>query len=397
MPYYALTPTTLRDWLTQRPDITHRLGSSPQEWHIREVSDGNLNLVFIVSGPAGALCCKQALPHVRVAPDWPMPLERALFEARYMQHTAAAVAPYAPQLYAYDAEMYLLVMEALIPHQVLRTALINESVRSGFSAPIGRYIARATHASSWLTQPFETGSNILEAFSGNTALTRITVDLILTDPFHPCSRNPAAEPALNTTIAALQHDTALHNAVTSLQIRFLTERQALLHGDLHTGSIMLHGNDIRVIDGEFALMGPVGFDCGLYIGNLILHACAAPKKTDILLKEIQQFWHSFCEELTRLFQERKGDAASLLSDDAAHSILTNTLTTILQDTCGFCGLELIRRTIGFAQIADYDLCSDPTDRSAARLKALHTGRTLIMQHQHIHTLEELLALINDAA
>ncbi|GBR46405.1 S-methyl-5-thioribose kinase [Neokomagataea thailandica] len=393
MPYYALTPTTLRDWLKTQENMTQLLGPTSEDWHIQEVSDGNLNLVFIVSGPSGSLCCKQSLPHVRVAPDWPMPLERALFESRYMQHTASAVSPYAPQLYTYDPEMYLLVMEALIPHQVLRTALINDSVSTGFSASIGEYIARATHASSWLTQPFETGAHLLEAFSGNTSLTRITVDLILTDPFHPCPRNPPAEPALEPTIQALQQDTALHQAISTLQMRFLTERQALLHGDLHTGSIMLHGNDIRVIDGEFALMGPIGFDCGLYIGNLILHACAAPHKIDILISEIETFWRSFCQELTLLFQQRKGDAASLLSDNAAQSLLHETLISILRDTCGFCGLELIRRTIGFAQVADYNICATPEIRSAARLKALHTGRTLIMKHRDINSLDDALSLI----
>lgn len=393
MSYFALTPSTLRDWLSPRADLSSRLGASPEEWHIQEVSDGNLNLVFIVTGPKGALCCKQALPHVRVAPDWPMPLSRALFESRYMQHTATAVAPHAPQLYAYDPDMYLMVMEALIPHQVLRTALINNSVTSGFSAPIGLYIARTTHASSWFTQAFETGARILEDFSGNTALTRITVDLILTDPFRPCSRNPAPEAALEPTVQALHRDTPLHEEISILQTRFLTERQALLHGDLHTGSIMLHDHDVRVIDGEFALMGPVGFDCGLYIGNLLLHICAAPQKTELLQAEIETFWRVFSHELTRLFQTRSGDAASLLSEEQIQPTLTAFLTDILRDMIGFCGLEMIRRTIGFAQIADYDLCPDQATRSAARLKALSLGRTLILKHRSLNTLEEFLSII----
>ena len=51
---------------------------------MREVGDGNLNLVFIVEGPAGGVCVKQALPYVRAAGEsWPMPLERAFFESSY--------------------------------------------------------------------------------------------------------------------------------------------------------------------------------------------------------------------------------------------------------------------------------------------------------------------------
>ena len=67
------------------------LGGSPADWHVREVGDGNLNLVFLVDGPLGSVCLKQALPYVRVAgPGWPLSPERAHFENAYFQ----SVAPY---------------------------------------------------------------------------------------------------------------------------------------------------------------------------------------------------------------------------------------------------------------------------------------------------------------
>ena len=38
-----------------------------------EVGDGNINFVYIVKGPAGAVCLKQGLPFVRIAGDsWPL-------------------------------------------------------------------------------------------------------------------------------------------------------------------------------------------------------------------------------------------------------------------------------------------------------------------------------------
>lgn len=56
-------------------------GAAPQDWRVSEVGDGNLNLVFIVRGPKGALIVKQALPYVRLVGDgWPLPFDRALFE-----------------------------------------------------------------------------------------------------------------------------------------------------------------------------------------------------------------------------------------------------------------------------------------------------------------------------
>lgn len=39
---------------------------------VREVGDGNINFVYIVEGPSGALVLKQGLPYIRIAHDWPL-------------------------------------------------------------------------------------------------------------------------------------------------------------------------------------------------------------------------------------------------------------------------------------------------------------------------------------
>jgi 5-methylthioribose kinase len=47
--------------------------SSPSPMlQVQEVGDGNINFVYIVKGPKGALCLKQGLPFVRIAQDWPL-------------------------------------------------------------------------------------------------------------------------------------------------------------------------------------------------------------------------------------------------------------------------------------------------------------------------------------
>ena len=52
--------------------------------------------------------------------------------------------------------------------------------------------------------------------------------------------------------------------------RFCEKTQALIHGDLHTGSVMVTHESTQVIDPEFAFYGPMGFDIGAFIGNLFL-------------------------------------------------------------------------------------------------------------------------------
>ena len=36
------------------------------------MGDGNINYVYIVEGPSGAVVVKQGLPYIRIAHDWPL-------------------------------------------------------------------------------------------------------------------------------------------------------------------------------------------------------------------------------------------------------------------------------------------------------------------------------------
>ena len=79
--YAPLTAQTISSFLETNPEVSSTLGGRSQDWSVREVGDGNLNLVFIVKGPAGGVCVKQALPYVRlVGESWPLPIDRAHFE-----------------------------------------------------------------------------------------------------------------------------------------------------------------------------------------------------------------------------------------------------------------------------------------------------------------------------
>jgi len=79
--YRALSVDTLSQRLGDVEVVVRRVGGEPASWDIREVGDGNLNLVFIVSGNVGSVVVKQALPYVRmVGESWPLPVYRAHFE-----------------------------------------------------------------------------------------------------------------------------------------------------------------------------------------------------------------------------------------------------------------------------------------------------------------------------
>ena len=68
--YAAVDAAGLAAILAALPAVRQRLGGEAPAWRIREVGDGNLNLVFIVEGEAGGVVVKQALPYVRMVGEF---------------------------------------------------------------------------------------------------------------------------------------------------------------------------------------------------------------------------------------------------------------------------------------------------------------------------------------
>ncbi len=102
--YRILTAEAVPGYLAEIPVLRDHLGGTPSEWTARDVADGNLNAVFLIDGPNGGLCLKQALPYVRVAGEsWPLDINRAYFEYRYATRVAPHVGKLQPDVFHYDA------------------------------------------------------------------------------------------------------------------------------------------------------------------------------------------------------------------------------------------------------------------------------------------------------
>lgn len=376
--YRTLDAEGVRTYVAKHLHLASRLGHTPQAWRIWEVSDGNLNMVFLAEGPKGGLCLKQALPHVRVDPSWKMPLDRTFFEAAYLRNVFAHVPDLTTECLHFDPEQFILVVESLSHHTVLRTALMAGPINPIIASRIGQFVARSTFATSLLAEPFELVLNRRICFAQNQTLTRITVDLVLTDPYAPHPRNHWAEPELTPVVDAIRANKLLRAQLENLRLRFLSHPQALLHGDLHTGSVMTTPDDTRVIDGEFATYGPIGFDAGLFIGNLVLSLFASPKPQPHGLHAdlITNFWQSFEKTFLALWAAQpttKDPAAHYYSPstgpsgDAAKRVFINS---IFQDMVGFCGAEIIRRIIGYAHVADFTALATPEQQGQHKKAAL---------------------------
>jgi 5-methylthioribose kinase len=394
--YKRLDDAGVRRWLATHSELTTRLGGAPEEWRVNEVSDGNLNVVYIVRGPAGGVCVKQSLPYVRVAGDsWPLPLERAYFEQLYLRASESYVNGLAPRLLHYDPKLFALAMELLGDHIILRRGLIAGNRYPTAARRVAEYTARSAFSTSVLAQPFEQVNDRLAAFSRNQDLTRITVDLIFTHPYVENDRNRWTSPQLDGVVANLRADAPLKAAAAQLGYRFMTVHDALLHGDLHTGSVMVNTTDTRVIDAEFAIYGPLGFDLGLFVGNLLMayfsqpghesHANERREHGEWILAQIVDFWSEFVTQFSTLWSARRaGDGfpnSFFITPADIESFAIERqqwFDRLLVDTLGYAGAEIIRRIVGFAHNADFESIQNPDVRASCERRSLAFARELIV-------------------
>lgn len=408
-PYQALTPDSLPDRLGDLPDLTRRVGP-PASWQVTEVGDGNLNLVFIVQGSAGAVIVKQALPYVRlVGESWPLPLTRSFFEYHALTRQAARDPGSVPEVFHFDEDQALIVMEFLGDHIILRQGLIAGRRYRGLGERLGLFAARTLFRGSDLSMQAPQKKADVALFSGNVELCDITESLIFSDPYYDAPMNHHT-PGLDGAIARLRGDLALKVAAQDLKLDFTTRAETMLHGDLHTGSVMVSDTgDYRVIDPEFAFYGPMGFDVGMVISNFLMAFMSQPGHEtapgdraayqDWLLAETAAIWDSFAAEFARLWRaERSGILyqAALYEDQghgqAADMALRQRLALIWRDALGFCGVEMHRRILGLAHNADFERIADEPARAACEARALALGTAVIHGRDSITDMPALLDL-----
>ncbi|WP_432349788.1 S-methyl-5-thioribose kinase (plasmid) [Shinella yambaruensis] len=405
--FTALSVETLPDRLGGNAVLKAKIGADSSHWSVREVGDGNLNLVFIVTGDQGAAIVKQALPYVRlVGESWPLPLKRSFFEYHALTRQAARDPGMVPEIYVFDEAQALIVMEYLTPHVILRRALIDGRALPRIGRDLGLFAARTLFRGSDLSMATREKKADLALFADNVELCDITENLVFSDPYFEAALNRHTTPQLDPIVAELRADRDLKVEAQRLKHLFSAKAETLCHGDLHTGSVMVTDDETRVIDPEFAFYGPISFDVGMLIANFWMSYFSqaghetAPGARDgmraYLLDTIETLWETFRAEFAHLWHtERKGILyqASLFEDRgdplAAEQALAIVVDEIWREMLGFAGIEIHRRILGLAHNADFETIADPDRRAPCETRALKLGRHLAVNRQRIHSLRDI--------
>ena len=185
--------------------------------------------------------------------SWPLPLSRSHYEHMALTEQGKHAPKLVPRVHHYDRNMAMIVMG-------VNRARISSCAKASSAASNTRCLP-AISPNSWRRRcstlqgsqppPAEHRRRIW-SFADNTELCKITEDLVFTDPYRVAKLNRWTTPFLDEIAAQFRRDEPLKAAVQRRKLQFMSSAEALIHGDLHTGSIMLTPTDTRVIDPEFA-------------------------------------------------------------------------------------------------------------------------------------------------
>ncbi|MCC6735635.1 MAG: S-methyl-5-thioribose kinase [Bauldia sp.] len=412
MGYRQLTEATVVDYVASVPALAARF-SSFGAIDVREVGDGNLNYVYIVTNrtaPDETVVVKQAVPFLRIAGEsWPLGRQRMVFETAALRRHAELVPGMVPELFHADPEMSLIAMQNLRAHRIVRGELIAGRRLPRLADHLSTFLARTLFFTSDLHLD-PAAKKAAVAASVNVELCRITEDFVFTHPYDDSASNAYPAGLRQAAIDTIQRDSELRAAVAEMKWLFMNAAEALLHGDLHTGSIMANERETYVIDPEFAFYGPMGFDVGAILANLWLAFLArGAREGDAafrpwLTETAEAIWKGFRAKFLDLWRESDAgrDGASFVGRDldagaSAEAFRQRFLRRLFADAIGFAGCKMMRRIVGIAKVADIAGIADPAARSRVEEQALAMGRRLVIERHRFAAIEEVSALARASA
>jgi len=402
MSYTILDASNLEVYLFSLPKI--KAFFDADSLIIDEIGDGNLNFVFLVTSNSDAskqLIIKQAVPYLRcVGESYPLSKERMTYEIRSLERFAE-LGSHIPKIYHSDEEMSLLIMEYLSSHIIMRKGMIEGIEYPKFAEYISSFLANTLFKTSSLYLSSSDKRMLISQFIDNSELCKLTEDFVFTAPFMEDETN-AELPELSDVAQRIADDVELKTKILQLKYKFMNQSDALLHGDLHTGSIMINQDETYVIDSEFAFVGPMGFDVGALIANLVMSWVSHTVQdinssySNLILETINSVWQRFDEKFRTLWNETEESALftkGFTNDKILKAYQEQYMQTLLQESIGFAGCKIIRRQFGIAGVEDIRGIEEDAVREKANRLAISIGERFIKQYHTVMNSDDIIKLI----
>ena len=233
------------------------LADAAEEVRATPLTGGVSSGIFRIDLRSGRYCLKQALPKLKVAKDWSVPVERVFSEIEWLK-TAGAIVPGAvPRVLGQDEPTKSFVMEYLgAEFRNWKSELLAGSVDVGLAAAVGNMLGRihaATADDPSVARRFATDDNFyairLEPYLAETARVHPALALRLADTIE----------------------------------RTRSTRRVLVHGDVSPKNILAGPGGPVLLDAECAWFGDPAFDLAFCLNHFLLKSAHMPARTGELL------------------------------------------------------------------------------------------------------------------
>lgn len=364
-----------------------------------EIGDGNINYVFKVwdVNTKKSVIIKHADIFLRSS-GRELDVDRNRIEAEVLMLQGILAPGLVPKVYKYDSVMCNLSMEDISDHRNLRKELLKRNTFPSFAEHITTFIVDTLLPTTDLVMDSGEKKDNVKKYI-NKDLCKISEDLVFTEPFIDYKgRNTVLEENIEFVKRQLYEDKELILEAGKLKNNFMNNSQALIHGDLHSGSIFVNEESTKILDPEFAFYGPIGYDLGNVIGNLFFAWANAYVTEDG--KEVEEFaiWiEKTIENILELFKEKfikkyKEIVTDVMAKEEYY--MNWYLHSILSDTAGQVGLEIIRRVVGDSKVLDITSITDINKRVKAERILILSAKTFIKNRHKIKTGKRYVEIFN---
>ena len=207
--------------------------------------------IWRVDLQSGPICVKRALARLRVAQVWEAPIERNIFERRWMETASRAVGGIAPRILAHD-DSGVFAMEYLdgATYPLWKAELRARRTDPEFASQVGERLARVHAATAGKPE-------VARQFATDAGFYAIRLEPYL-----------VATARVHEDLASVLHALVERTAQTRL---------ALVHGDVSPKNILVGPAGPVFLDAECAWYGDPAFDLAFCLNHLLLKRAWVPE------------------------------------------------------------------------------------------------------------------------
>ena len=217
----------------------------------RALTGGVSSNILEVRVAGRTFCVKQALPRLKVAKEWLVPVDRVFAEVDWLELAAGIAPDNVPALLGVDRERGAFAMAFLDPstHPNLKTQMLGGRSHRPIATAIGALLARLHSATS-------RRADLATRFAHEQNFHALRLEAYLVEAARV---HPDLAPHLGSLV-----DTTGHT------------RRAVIHGDVSPKNILIGPRGPILLDAECATYGDPAFDLAFLLNHLLLKGLHLP-------------------------------------------------------------------------------------------------------------------------